>query len=112
MPTSFENYSLADGQIRSLLVENATLRIAFQNWQEREDVLVFEDFLGLEGLNPVGEDMSHGTEVSGDPLVERICRRCEEPPGDYRCFSFFPASSRDDQPVLKIVARSFSVVRA
>lgn len=107
MICSFNEHRLDDGSITKLYVEKAAARVFVINWREEEEVIVFNDVIGLEGYSLINSSLSHGTETTDDPLLNRSCALAEESPKDFRCFSFF--SPWDEAPVLKIVARSFAL---
>jgi hypothetical protein len=105
MMGGFNEQRLADGSITKLCVENTNVRVSMRNWREEEEILVFNDAIGLEAYGIANASLSHGAESTDDPLLGRSCVVCEEDPKDFRCFTFFSAWT--DTPILKIVARSF-----
>jgi hypothetical protein len=107
MPSDFAGLHLADGTITKLCLGDGDLRIFFCNWREEEQVFLFQEVLGVEAFGATNVDLSHGTVAQQDPFLERSCALAEESPDAFRCFAFFSAWSED--PILKIVARSFSI---
>jgi hypothetical protein len=105
--TGFDKQRLADGSITKLCMENAKVIVSVRNWREEEEAFVFNDPIGLETYGGVNASLSHGTETIDDPFLVQSCIVCEENPKDFRCFSFFSAWS--DNPIIKIVARSFEL---
>ena len=108
MAKSFGEMTMADGQIVTVTMQNADLQIELKAWNETTETLLFSDFLGVEGLNPVNEDLSHGLELTGDPFLIRCCAIREERPDEFRCFCFYSAWS--DVAIFKVVARSFEII--
>jgi len=108
MAKSFGELALADGQIVTVSMQNADLRVELTMWNEETETLLFRDFLGVEGLNPVNEDLSHGVESTGDPFLIRCCALREERPNEFRCFCFYSAWS--DVATFKVIARSFELI--
>jgi len=106
MMNGFDERRLADGIITKLSMEDGNVQVSMRNWREENDVLTFNDVIGLEAYGIENDSLSHGTETADDPLVERSCKFCEEDPAGFRCYSFFSAWT--DAPILKIVARTFA----
>jgi hypothetical protein len=107
MPTSLNEYRLDDATITKLTVEDAVARMMVRNWQDETHVLVFEDVVGIESMSFINASLSHGEDLANDDFLARCCAVGEEQPTEFRCFGFYSAWS--DMPILKIVARSFSV---
>ncbi len=105
----FDEQRLADGSITKLCMENAKVSVSMRNWREEEEVFVFNDPIGIETYGCINASLSHGTETADDPFLVRSCIVCEDNPKDFRCFSFFSAWS--DDPIIKIIARSFELVK-
>lgn len=104
---SFNNYRLEDGSISKLCIEGADAKIWIRTWREEEVILVFTDMAGVESSSFINTSLSHGTETAHDSFLDKACQIGEEQPDNYRCFSFFSAWA--DTPILKIIARTFSV---
>jgi hypothetical protein len=107
MQNDFSTLSIADGCITRLVAERGELRLSIQDWREEVLLLVFHDVVGIEAFRFVNDDLSHADEDCDDPFVTRSCAAAEEKSDNYRCFAFFSVNS--DAPILKVVARSFSL---
>ena|SRR5258705_13665549 len=102
----FAKIPLSDAQILELyFVKDLCVRL--KDWEERIFTLVFEDVAGMECFGIVGEDLSHGTVDSTDPLIERASLASEERVEGLWCFALWSAWS--ENRVIRIVARSFKV---
>jgi len=100
----FATVPLADAQVLELsLTEDLCIRL--KDWKEKEFTLIFEGVVGLELFGVVGEDLSHGTVDSTDPLIQRASLAIEEPVGGLWCFALWSAWS--NKRVIRIVARDY-----
>ena len=102
----FAKIPLSDAQILELSFDK-DLCVRLKDWEERIFTLVFEDVVGMEFFGIVGEDLSHGTVDSTDPLIERASLASEEPVEGLLCFALWSAWS--ENRVVRIVARNFKV---
>lgn len=104
-----DDLKLADGRITKVSIDGSSARVMIQDWREESLILVFHDLVGFEGQAPIHDDLSHGTETKDDPFLEKSCLACEEDPREFRSFLIFSAWT--DAPLLKVVARSFELIR-
>lgn len=107
MPTNFTEYRANDGSITKLSVVDGDVQVLVRNWREEMEIINFRDVIGLEAYSFSNTALSHATETASDPLLERSCSVGGEQAVEFRCYAFFSAWA--DLPVLKIVARSFSL---
>jgi hypothetical protein len=107
MTNDFSELRVADGSITKLCVVDGDVQAHLQNWREQRETITFHDVVGLEAFGFLNTALSHVTESANDPLLVRSCSMGGEPANDFRCYAFYSAWA--DQPVLKVVARSWSV---
>ena len=101
----FASLSFADAQIQAVHIRNGELCIQGKDWQEKDFVLVFTDFIGLEAFGIEGQDLGHGTATSTDEFISRACKLVDDESEGVICFSFYSAWA--DKPIMKVAARSF-----
>lgn len=68
----FAMISFSDAQILDLSFSK-DLCVRLKDWEESEFTLIFEAVVAIELFDIVGEDLSHGTVDSTDPLIEPCC---------------------------------------
>ena len=109
MGTAFDQLLVADGRIVSISIGNGRVDIYICTWQEYEYVIYFEDVIGIEGIDPVEEELSHCAELINDEFLNRCCTMLQENPNSYKCYAFFAAWG--DLAILKVVARTYGVTK-
>jgi len=107
MQDDFTKLRVDDGTITKLCVVDADVQLHLRNWRDQMETVTFRDVIGLEAYSIVNADLSHATETESDPLLERCCAVGQEQMTEFRCYAFFSVWS--EQPILKVVARSFAV---
>lgn len=106
---SFAEYRIDDARILEVCARSGGVQVRLKNWRDEIETAVFEDVVGMEAFDWANTDLSHGAERTDDPLLEKSVAIEGEKQDGFRCFAFL--SAWNDQPVLKIVARSFRVTR-
>ncbi|MES2790320.1 MAG: hypothetical protein V4719_11985 [Planctomycetota bacterium] len=94
MTSAFNQYRFDDATITKLVVENDVARLMVRNWMEEIDILVFEDFAGIEGLGFINAALSHGEDIRNDVFLQHCCDAGDEQTNEFHCFQFFSAFVR------------------
>lgn len=97
--------NLSDAQVIGLHSRGRSVSVQIQDWQEQTFHLEFSEALAIEAIGVAGEDLSHLSSDGNDPFLHRVCDAMEEEPAGFSCFQFWSAWS--DEPVMRIVAKSF-----
>jgi hypothetical protein len=103
----FTKLALSDGQISQLRIFQDKLFLDCLDWKSKVLTLIFNDVIGVEVFNIVGEDLSHGTVSSADSFINRSCAIAKENMEELWCFSIYSIWS--EESILRIVARSFDL---
>ena len=107
MRKSFALLHLADAQVLRLLAVTSDLKVVYRDWQEKLFLLTFNDLVGFEAFGVEGEDISHGTESTDDPFIEKAVEYARDSAEGVNSYVIWSASS--DHPILRVAARNFEV---
>lgn len=106
----FKKLNLADGQVIKFSSLESQFCVDCLDWQGETITLIFDGSVGLELFDIVGEDLSHAEITLDDPFIERSSRIARDNIEGLMCFSLWSAWS--NEPIMRIVARSVTVIRA
>jgi hypothetical protein len=106
----FNKLRVEDGRITKLVVEGMCVFLSIRDWQDNTIDLTFAEVIGIEGFGIVNVDLGGASESSNDPLIEKACSILEEPIAGFNCYTLF--SAWNEQPLIKVVARSWTVTHA
>lgn len=87
----FSELNLADSTVLGYSVDNGVVLVVVRDWQEQVLRLRFEETIALESFSIEGEDLSHGSEDTSDPLIAKAVELVGESADEYCCFSFHAA---------------------
>jgi hypothetical protein len=105
--TEFDGIHFADGHVSEISYKDACVRLRWQDWQENEWIITFHNALAFEVLDIENEDLSHGSADTDDPFLDRVVNLLGEEKNGFKCFKLW--SAWQDEPLLRIVAKSFSM---
>jgi hypothetical protein len=108
MTSIFNAYRLEDAKITKLVIEDSVARLSVHNWRDEIHILVFHNLAGIECLNFLNVDLSHGEELIEEAFLQRCHALVNERTDKLQCFQFFSAWS--ESPILKIVASFLTVI--
>ncbi|MEM4725229.1 MAG: hypothetical protein QXP01_09475 [Candidatus Hadarchaeum sp.] len=103
----FATVRVDDARIVKLMLEGATLCLWIRGWQGDKVLIEFTDVIGIEGFEITDVDLGRVHESTTDPLIEKSCSFAGELRDGFNCYSFL--SAWNDQPLLKVVAKSWKI---
>lgn len=105
--TALSELKLSDAVLQGFRTDGGDLLVEMIDWQEKPLRIRFEDVLAVEACAALGAELSHGSESSNDPWIADVAHRIGEDLRDSQCFAIHGAW--DENPVLRVIARSVSV---